>query len=96
VRDDRFDVQTAPRHADTRIVKDPRVCGGEPTVAGTRVPVSAIVTLWQYYEDRARVLNAYPRLNDQSLDAALSYYAAHGQEIDDLIAESEQTANARD
>lgn len=96
MRDDSLDVQTVPRHEAGRIVRDPRICGGEPTVAGTRVPVSSIVTLWQYYQDRARVLSAYPRLDDQSFDAALTYYEAHRQEIDRLIAESDQSANMHD
>ena len=94
MRDNHRDVQTVPRREAARIVKDPGICGGEPIVAGTRVPVSAIIVQWQFYGDRARILSAFPRLDDHSLDAALAYYEANRQEIDRLIAESEQDAHA--
>ncbi|MCC7370953.1 MAG: DUF433 domain-containing protein [Chloroflexi bacterium] len=83
-----------PRHADARIICDPHICGGEPTVAGTRIPVSAIVVQWRFYQDRARVLRAFPRLDAPSLDAALGYYEANRHEIDLLIARNEQDASS--
>ena len=63
--------------------------------AGTRVPVSSVVVQWQMYQDLGRVLSAFPRLDDQSLSAALAYYEANRQEIDRLIDENEQAASRR-
>ena len=89
MHDDSVDVQTVPRRDAARIIRDPKICGGEPIVAGTRVPVSSVVVQWQLYRDRSRVLSAFPRLDESSLNAALSYYEANRQEIDRLIDESE-------
>ena len=96
MHDESIDVRTVPRREAARIVSDPQICGGEPIVAGTRVPVSSVVVQWQLYRDRSRVLSAFPRLDDQSLGAALAYYEANRQEIDRLIDETEQAAASPD
>lgn len=95
MRDDSVDVQTVPRREAARIIRDPQICGGETIVAGTRVPVSSVVVQWQLYRDRSRVLSAYPRLDEPSLDAALTYYEANSLEIDRLIDENEQATARR-
>lgn len=89
MHDDSVNAQTVPRHEAARIIRDPQICGGEPIVAGTRVPVSSVVVQWQLYRDRSRVLSAFPRLDEPSLNAALAYYEANHQEMDRLIVESE-------
>jgi uncharacterized protein (DUF433 family) len=80
----------------TPIVRDPNICGGEPTVAGTRVPVRSIVIQWQYHNNIEQVRRAFPRLSIPAVQAALAYYAAHRDEIDRLIEESEKAASAAD
>lgn len=89
-------MQTVPKRGSARIVRDPRICGGEPTVAGTRVPVSSIVLQWQYYQDYDRVQRAFPHLGLPAIKAALAFYEANRAEIDRLIEESEQAAYATD
>src|SRR5688572_24801385 len=89
-------MQTAPKRDSARIIRDPRICGGEPTVAGTRVPVSSIVVQWQYYQNYARVRRAFPHLGLPEIKAALAFYEANRAEIDRLIDESEQAAYAAD
>ena len=89
-------MQTAPKRGSARIIRDPRICGGEPTVAGTRVPVSSLVVQWQYYHDFERVQRAYPHLDISAIKAALAFYKANRPEIDRLIEESEQAAYAAD
>jgi len=88
------------RHARTsappHIVRDPRICGGEPTVGGTRIPVRAIVVSNRFFQDQRRVQQAYPRLNPAAIDVALAYYAEHREEIDRLIEENEQAILAAD
>src|SRR5688572_3517666 len=54
-----------------RIVRNPRVQGGEPVVRGTRVPVRAIVIAWQECRDAAVLLEAYPRLTQSDVAEAL-------------------------
>jgi uncharacterized protein (DUF433 family) len=72
------------------IVRNPNVCGGDPTIAGTRIPVQSVVVSYQIYGDVGRVRQAYPRLDETDIQAALTYYDAHREEIDRLIAENEQ------
>jgi len=68
-----------------RIVRDPRIHGGEPIVRGTRVPVRAIVVSWQVEPDVRAMLEAYPRLSPADVTDALDYYDAHREEIDERI-----------
>jgi uncharacterized protein (DUF433 family) len=68
-----------------RIVRNPRVHGGEPVVRGTRVPVRAVVVAWREYVDLDELLAAYPRLTAEDIEQALSYYDAHREEMDRLI-----------
>jgi uncharacterized protein (DUF433 family) len=75
----------APRVAHPHVVSDSSVQGGEPVVAGTRIPVRAVVVAWQEYGDEKMVLEAYPRLSATTLAEALAYYEAHRSEIDENI-----------
>ena len=72
-----------------RIVRDPVIVGGEPTVQGTRVPVRSIVVLHQLYGDTERLRRAFPRLDDADVDETLAFYGANIEEVDRLIAENE-------
>lgn len=72
-----------------RIVRDPRVLGGEPTIAGTRVPVRAVVVAFRLHGDRARVGRAFPTASPEAIDEALAFYESHREEIDRFIAENE-------
>ena len=77
-----------------RVVRDPSVCGGEPTIAGTRAPVRSIVIQWQFYRDMERVHQAFPSVDIPTLEEALAYYEAHRDEVDRLIEANEQAAYA--
>lgn len=79
-----------------RIVRIPGICGGEPTVSGTRVPVGSIVLQWQYYRDLEQVRQAFPRVDIPAIKEALAFYEANREEIDRLIEENEQAAYAVD
>ena len=68
-----------------RIVRDPRIQGGEPTIRGTRVPVRAIVVAWRAEPDVNVMLEAYPRLTEADVHQALAYYRAHAAELDARI-----------
>lgn len=69
----------------SRIVRIPGVQGGEPIVAGTRIPVRSIVLAWRAYGAVPSVLQAYPRLTEADIRAALDYYEAHRSELDEII-----------
>ena len=71
------------------IVRNPQILGGEPTIAGTRVPVRSIVIAWEQYHDIHRLCRAYPMLDPAHVEEALAFYNAHRAEIDRYIAENE-------
>ena len=84
--------EPAPR----RIVRNPEICGGDPTIEGTRVPVASIVVTYQNYHDLDRIHGAYPHVDTPSIKVALAYYEDHREEIDRLIEEDEQSAMSPD
>jgi uncharacterized protein (DUF433 family) len=59
-----------------RIVTDPEICGGRPTIRGTRMRVSDVVDLLAAGETRAVILEDYPYLVDEDISAALHYAAS--------------------
>lgn len=81
------DVDGAPR-----IVRNPRVLSGEPTIAGTRIPVRSIVISQRRYGDLAHVCAAY-RLDLATVEAALAFYETNREEIDREIRDNEPAAS---
>jgi uncharacterized protein (DUF433 family) len=75
----------AEHSAYPRIIRDPRIHGGEPVVHGTRVTVRAIVVAWRYEPDMATILDEYPRITEADVTEALAYYEAHREEMDERI-----------
>lgn len=59
----------------TRIVADPLICGGEPCVRNTRVPVHVILSHLAAGEDYETVLKQFPRLTKEDVLACLEYAA---------------------
>ena len=79
--------------ADTpRIVRDPKILGGEPTVRGTRVPVrSIVISNARYGGNLEQVCRAFS-LDPETVKAALAFYEANRSEIDWHIRENELAA----
>lgn len=75
------------------ITRRARVCGGSPTIAGTRVRVSDVVRYWRLHGDRVRIQKALPHLDENQIRAALDYYDAHKDEIEGEIKEEEVPAS---
>ncbi len=67
------------------IVRDEKICGGEPRIRGTRITVRTIVESVRLYHAKEPLLQAFPDLAPGDLDAALVYYAEHPAEIEDYI-----------
>ena len=57
------------------IVTDPDVLGGKPCIRGMRVTVGTILGLLANGKSRERILQAYPYLEPEDIDAALAYAA---------------------
>lgn len=67
------------------VVKTPGILGGEPRIAGRRIPVSQIVYL---YRDQATSIVEFEQhfdLTAAQVYTALAYYYDHREEIDRLI-----------
>lgn len=56
-----------------RIVSDPNICGGEPCIKGTRIPVHIILSHLAAGEDYDTVLQEFPRLTHEDILACLEY-----------------------
>ena len=56
-----------------RIVKDPEILLGKPTVRGTRIPVHLVLEHLAYNPDLADLFAAYPRLTVDDVKACLTY-----------------------
>jgi len=52
---------------------DPRVCNGKPVIAGTRIPVSAVLDMLSAGDNMADIQRKYPELTQRSIAAALNY-----------------------
>ena len=58
-----------------RITHDAAVMGGKPCIRGLRVTVGMVLGILATGESRDRILQAYPYLEPQDIDAALAYAA---------------------
>ena len=58
---------------DDRIVVDPNICSGKPTIRGTRIMVKNILGMVAGGYTMARIIDAYPELTTHDVTAALQY-----------------------
>lgn len=55
------------------ITSDPNIMMGKPVVAGTRITVELVLEKLSYGEAMEDLLEAYPRLTEEGVRAALAY-----------------------
>lgn len=67
----------------------PEVCGGEPCIVRTRIPIWLLEQARRLGTSEADLLRSYPTLRAQDLANAWAYARAHRAEIEDQIAENE-------
>ena len=67
----------------------PGVCGGEPCVVRTRIPVWILDQARRLGISEADLLKAYPTLRAEDLANAWAYVRSHREEINRQIAENE-------
>ncbi len=65
------------------------VCGGEPCIVRTRIPVWVLVHGRNLGTSEAELLRCYPTLRAEDLANAWAYYRAHRDEIDQQIHDNE-------
>jgi uncharacterized protein (DUF433 family) len=71
-----------------RITHDPNVMGGRPCIRGLRVTVGTIVALLASGRTIDEILQAYPYLERDDIQAALSYAAWRSEEVEVPLARS--------
>lgn len=62
------------------IVRDPRICGGEPVVKGTRVTVRTILASLAEGASVQEILADFPTLTDRDVRAVIAFAAASAEE----------------
>lgn len=65
------------------------ICGGSARIAGTRIPVWAIVQYTQLGVSQAELLQAYPTIGPDDVANALAYYRVYPDEIANEMIENE-------
>ena len=68
----------------------PGVCGGEPCIVRTRIPVWVLEQARRLGTTEAELLRAYPTLRAEDLANAWAYVRSHRDEIDQEIRENEE------
>ncbi len=68
------------------IVRVPGICGGRPTIKGTRITVQLIAALYKAGDSVEEILQSYPHLPAAAVYDAISYYLDHQSEIEQEIA----------
>ena len=67
----------------------PGVCGGEPCIVRTRIPVWLLVQARKLGTSEADLLRCYPTLRAEDLVNAWAYFRSHRDEIEQQIQENE-------
>lgn len=70
----------------TLIVKTPGTCGGRPRIAGSRITVHYVVTEIKAGVTPEEILEDKPHLTLGGIYAALAYYYANKESLDDEFA----------
>lgn len=69
----------------SRITHNPAVMGGKPCIRGLRVTAGTILGLLASGHSRERILQAYPYLEPEDIDAALAYAAWRLEEREEAL-----------
>jgi uncharacterized protein (DUF433 family) len=71
------------------VESEPDVCGGEPRIVRTRIPVWVLEQARRLGTSEADILKAFPTLHAEDLANAWAYVRQHRAEIDQQIAANE-------
>ena len=85
------DIATTTDVKHPYIVRQQNICRGKPTIKGTRIKVSQIVTEFERLGWTAdQIVDAHPHLTLTQVHAALAYYYDHADEINRELREREE------
>ena len=63
-----------------RIVRDPKTCGGEPVVRGTRVTIRTVLASLAEGDSIESILDDFPTLTQEDVRAVIAFAAASAEE----------------
>jgi len=63
-----------------RITRDPKICGGEPVIKGTRVTLRTVLASLAHGDSAEDILRAFPTLTDADVRAVIAFAAASAEE----------------
>lgn len=62
------------------IIRDKKVCGGQPVIKGTRIPLRTVLASLAEGATIEEILNDYPTLSRNDVRAAISFVAQSAEE----------------
>ncbi|MGC1613413.1 MAG: DUF433 domain-containing protein [Candidatus Acidiferrum sp.] len=65
---------------EERIVRDPKICGGEPAFKGTRVTLRTVLASLATGDAPKEILSDFPTLKPEDIQAAIAFAAASAEE----------------
>jgi len=63
-----------------RIVRNPKICGGEPVFKGTRVTLRTVLASLAAGDSAKAILADFPSLKQEDIQAAIAFAAASAEE----------------
>ena len=68
------------KNYEERIVRDKRICGGEPVFKGTRVTLRTVLASLADGDAAEEILGDFPSLRPEDIQAAIAFAAASAEE----------------
>ena len=65
---------------EQHILRDPKVCGGEPVIRGTRVTIRTILASLAEGATMQEILTDFPSLTEENIRAVIAFAAASAEE----------------
>ncbi len=62
------------------ITRDPKICGGQPVIKGTRVTLRTVLASLAEGADVSEILADFPSLTEEAVRAAIVFAATSAQE----------------
>jgi len=62
------------------IVRDPKICGGQPVIKGTRVPIRTILASLAEGATIQQILDDFPTLTEDAVRAVVAFAATSAEE----------------
>ena len=69
-----------PQRLKARIVRDRKICNGEPTFKGTRVTLRTVLASLAEGDPVEKILADFPSLKAEDIQAAIAFAAASAEE----------------